>query len=111
MRPFWTHLSRFVFLLTYPFKRDAIWLAEPSLPLPLPLQLQQQSSEAAAHAAAIGVGPPVTYQPGWKPFPFHAWPYTQSSKAKNAQAEAVQIETQDAANLATVQTQMKELGC
>ena len=53
----------------------------------------------------------MTYQPGWKPFPFHAWPYTQSSKAKNAQAEAVQIETQDAANLATVQTQMKELGC
>ena len=74
-------------------------------------QLQQQNSLAAFQAAKLAAGPPVTYEPGWKAWPVHAWPFSASKSAKQAQAHAEEVTAQNNKQIVSLQAKQAALGC
>jgi len=83
----------------------------PPLSPPAP-QLNQQigaTQEQAAQCAAGGELEP--YNPLWAPWPVHTWPKAGTGACAKMQAHATYIQTQNAAQTASIQSAMNAAGC
>ena len=75
-------------------------------------QLEQQigATQEQASACAAG-GQLLPYNDMWAPWPVHAWPMAETGKCGKMKAHATYIQTQNQAQITTIQNAMNAAGC
>jgi hypothetical protein len=75
-------------------------------------QLQNQITTANNAAAASAAGGAVLpNNPSWAPWPVHAWPGSQTRTTVALSTAATQIQKNNDAQIAGIQSQMNQQGC
>ena len=74
--------------------------------------MQQQTNYVNGQAVACASGGQVEpYNPDWAPFPVHSWPASQTNQCQQMAAQAAQIQQNNDAQIAQLQSQMNSLNC
>lgn len=75
-------------------------------------QLEQQigATQEQASACAAG-GQLLPYNDMWAPWPVHAWPMAETGKCGKMKAHATYIQSQNQAQITTIQNAMNAAGC